>query len=285
VTACLLPRWLGPRLIVIACALLALTVHVGVAYADGGEAGLVIQHGDGSVDTYCVGFQGGSLSGSDILAKAGIPVVQFSGAVCAIGTREGCFQPSSFETCYCMSYPPTSTYWAFYTEPHGKQWQYSALGYQDPRSALRDGDMQAWRWGKGGPNSAPLPVALSFEQVCGHSPQGGAQLQTVTQPPSTPPPTPSQTDATTAPTAPLPDTPAAARGSAPASSASADSTGSPTVEIRSHGTATVVPQPPVTGANSDGGSNATSVIAFAAVAVALLATIGGALVWRRRHGV
>ena len=123
--------------------------------ADGGEAGLVIQHGDGSVDTYCVAFSGDSISGTELLTKVNIPVTQFGGLVCAVGTREGCFAPSSFETCVCKSYPPDNTYWAFFLQRHGQGWRYASAGFADPSSGLKDGDMQAWRWGKGGANSAP----------------------------------------------------------------------------------------------------------------------------------
>jgi hypothetical protein len=286
-TCCALPRWLGPRLIVVLSVLVALGVHVGVAYADGGEAGLVIQHGDGSVDTYCVPFAGDSISASDMLAKAGIPVVQFSGAVCAVGTQEGCFAPSSFDTCYCMSYPPTSTYWAFYIAPYGKSWQYSALGYQDPRSVLRDGDMQAWRWGKGGPNSAPLPQPITFQQVCGHAPRGGLALDTATAtvpPPTAPQATPLPPDALSPAAAPS-VTPTAARATDVAGTTTQPALGAatPTSVVRSHGTATAIPQPPATG-SSGGGGNAGSLIAFGVLAAALLAAIAGALVWRRRHG-
>lgn len=280
--ACFLPRWLGPRLIVVGVLLAAFAVHVGVAYADGGEAGLVIQHGDGSVDTYCVGFQGDSISGSTILTRVGISVVQFNGAVCAVGTQEGCFQPSSYDTCYCMSFPPTSTYWGFYTEPYGKQWQYSAVGFQDPHSILHDGDMQAWRWGKGGPNNAPPPVAISFEQVCGHAPRGGVQLEATAAATPTNPQLPT-TAITQSVSSPTPEASPSAPTPLPPSTVAAP-TDSPTAAIRNHGTATAVPQAPATGSTSGGGSSAISLIAFAAIAIALLGVIGGALLWRRRHG-
>ena len=282
---CWLPRWAGPRVIAALGVALAVVVHFGVAYADGGEAGLVIQHGDGSVDTYCVGFQGDSISGADLLAKAGIPVVQFNGAVCAIGTQEGCFQPSSYDTCYCMSFPPTSTYWGFFREPYGKQWQYSAVGYQDPRSALRDGEMEAWRWGKGGPNNAPSPAAMTFEQVCGHSPRGGAVSSSVTLAATVAAPT-SAGGTTAAATASgataLPVTVLAPSVSSEERSPSPGAQEGPVV--RAHGTATAVPQAPATGPTDGGGSDLTSLIAFGVVVAVLFGAIGASIAWRRHRG-
>lgn len=252
-----------------------------LARADGGEAGLVIQHGDGSIDTYCVAFGGESISGVDLLARVNIPVTQFGGLVCAVGTREGCFAPSSFETCVCQSYPPTSTYWAFFLERHGQGWRYASAGFTDPAADLKDGDMQAWRWGKGGVNSAPAPPAITFEEVCGHTPRGGVQLQpTVAATLTGSPATAAPTIATAAPPA-----PSASSTAAPAESpaAVASLTAENTPLIRSHGTATAVPQPPAAGSTADGGSPA-ALFSFAAVVAVLGAAIAAALLWRRRHG-
>ena len=259
----------------------ALAVRAPLARADGGEAGLVIQHGDGTVDTYCVAFSGDSISGADLLKKVNIPITQFGGLVCAVGTREGCFQPSSFETCVCKSYPPGNTYWAFYLQRHGQSWRYSSFGFADPSADLKDGDMQAWRWGKGGVNSAPPPPAITFEQVCGHAPRGGAQLQpttaaTLTQIPATAAPATS----TTTPPSPF----ATATAEQPESPTAVESlTAENTPLIRSHGTATAVPQPPAAGSSNDGGSPA-ALLPFAAVVAVLGSAIAAALIWRRRHG-
>jgi hypothetical protein len=259
----------------------ALAARAPLARADGGEAGLVIQHGDGSVDTYCVAFSGDSISGEDLLKKVNIPITQFGGLVCAVGTQEGCFQPSSFETCVCQSYPPTNTYWAFYLQRHGQGWRYSSFGFADPSADLKDGDMQAWRWGKGGASSAPPPPALTFEQVCGHAPRGGAQLQPTTAATLT------RLAATVAPAVSTTTLPS------PSAQASAEEVGSPTAAasltaenttlIRSHGTATAVPQPPAAGSSNDGGSPA-ALLAFVAVVAVLGSAIAAALIWRRSRG-
>jgi hypothetical protein len=217
----------------------------------------------------------------DLLKKVNMPITQFGGLVCAVGTREGCFSPSSFETCVCQSYPPASTYWAFFLQRHGQGWRYASAGFADPSADLKDGDMQAWRWGKGGANSAPAPPAMTFEQVCGHAPRGGAQIQptaaaTLTQVAATAVPATS--------TLTLPSPTASAVAVLPESpTAIATLTGENTPLIRSHGTATAVPQPPAAGSNNDGGSPA-ALLSFGAVVAVLGSAIAGALVWRRRHG-
>ena len=261
----------------------ALSARIARAGSSGGEAGLVIQHGDGLVDTYCVGFSGDSITGDQLLAKAGIPIVQFSGLVCAVGTKEGCFQPHDFASCVCQSNPPASTYWAFFTAKHDQPWVYSSVGFLAARA--RDGEMQAWRWGKGGANSAPPPPQLTFEQVCTDrapktttvAPTTAAAVVTVLPiQPATPSPVPT-TAATAAPTSP---SPAPAEGTAsPAAPATA------LITITGHGTATAIPQAPASGSERGGGSGKGALLGFAATAAGLSLAIAGAIIWRRRHGV
>lgn len=259
---------------------------------DGGEAGLVIQHGDGSVDTYCVAFSGGSISGSDLLAKVNIPVTQFGGLVCAVGTQEGCFEPSSYATCACQSYPPTNLYWSFFVQRYGQGWQYASSGYQDSRSALKDGDMQAWRWGKAAPASAPAPAAISFEQVCGHAPRGGLVAAT-TVPATAVPPTNLPPTATKALTA--QSTAAATNSVVPSlTAATTIETSTPvpvltaanTPLITNHGTATATPVPKGAGSNSgSSGTNVAQIVAFVGIALVVVGVVAFGALRRRRHGV
>lgn len=145
-----------------------------IALADG-EAGVVIQHGDGSTEAFCIAFTGDTISGDQLLKRAAVAQENVNGLVCSVGQRaeEGCYGAGTFETCTCKCRNPGSgcTYWAFYTQKYGQQWQYSALGFLAQRS--RDGDLQGWRWGQGSANSAPPPSAITFEQVCGHAPRAG----------------------------------------------------------------------------------------------------------------
>lgn len=264
----------------------AISARIARAGSSGGEAGLVVQHGDGSVDTYCVGFSGDSITGDQLLAKVGIPVVQFNGLVCAVGTQEGCFQPHDFASCVCQSDPPASTYWAFFTAKHDQPWVYSSVGFLAARA--RDGEMQAWRWGKGGANSAPPPPQLTFEQVCTDrapktmtvAPTAAAAVGTVAPIQRA---TPSTVPATATEPAPLSRSPGVGTTSPPTATAKATTTVLTT--ITGHGTATAIPQAPATGSAKGGGSGKGALLGFAATAAGLSIAIAGALMWRRRHGV
>ena len=257
--------------------IVALSVAIGVtgvARADGGEAGLVIEHGDGSPETYCVPFTGDGIRGDDLLGRAGVPVEQFSGLVCSLGTQpgEGCRAASSFESCTCKCQGSNCVYWAFFSQSYGQQWTYAAIGFAGQKA--KDGDLQGWKWGKGGANSAPAPAPITFEQVCGHAPRGGS-APTLTPPPqqtatgsaaNAPPATPTREPQATQP----------------------GPVGIEQLTVLPAGTAPVAPviapgqsAPVATG--GEGGS-ATAIVAFAVVALALVAAIAGALFWRSRRG-
>lgn len=164
-------RWF----MVAAAAAVALLGGAAVASADG-EAGLVIQEGN-EVTTYCIAFTGDGITGEELLKRAGLTVEQFGGgggrAVCAIGGT-GCPDASSFSSCFCECKGGGScVYWAFFTREYGKAWVYSSLAFNLLKAD--DGDVHGWKWGTGGPSSAPAPADITFEQVCGHAPRGGAQ--------------------------------------------------------------------------------------------------------------
>lgn len=274
------------------CVLTLAAFAAPAAYADG-SAGVVVEHGDGSIDTYCVAFQGDGISGTQLLAKAGISEVSWNGSVCAIGNdaNEGCFQPHDYSSCYCKSYPPTNTYWAFFTQKNDEGWIYSPLGVQS--AVAHNGDLQAWRWGVGGPQSAPPPPAISFAQVCAASVPATATPTTV---PATATATATLTTtrpgtvATAVPTiTPLGTgvrasaTPKAA-ASATATAAAARTAATNTPAITNHGSATATAARPPTSDAGSGSSGTASLAAFAGVAALLLAAIAGAVIYRRRHG-
>ncbi len=280
-----------------ACAAL---LTVATAQADGGEAGLVVQT-DGKADTYCVALPDGGLNGEQLLSAAGYRVESVKSssgnAVCALN-EVGCFGATDFNSCYCKSFPPDSTYWAFFIMKGGV-WQYASIAAN--RAVAHDGDVHGWKWGKGGPQSAPAPLPITFEQICGHpAGQGGNQAAPVTATPTVMAPTaPATTGAP--PTAPgaTPATPSAPAASSPPSVPGTVPAGitaitlfplSPTatesafgVSVTAHGTARATPVVPATGASSDSGGSG-SLMAFGVVAVVLVAGIGGAAWWRRRHG-
>jgi hypothetical protein len=154
--------------------LAALVAVIGVASADG-EVGLVIQEG-GEATTYCIAYTGDGITGEELLQRAGLTVGQFGGSartVCSIGGT-GCDNASSFSSCFCKCQGGNCVYWAFFTREYGKGWVYSSLAFNLLKA--EDGDLHGWKWGAGGPSSAPAPVDITFEQVCGHPPRGGAAV-------------------------------------------------------------------------------------------------------------
>lgn len=261
--------------------ILAGLLATSVAIADG-EAGLVIDYGDGRVDTYCVPFDGESISGEALLAHAGIDVADKGGLVCAIGGA-GC--PASDCLCQCASGGRDCTYWAFFTQGYGGSWVYSALGYRQQRAT--DGELHAWKWGQGGPSSAPPPAPVTFEQVCGHPPgmvshaPTEAPLATVTPLPAATPtsaapgqPSPSPVEEDTATPSPSPTKPAEPGTSPPAGAQPTPS-------------ATAVPTTLAPGGDAASGGeegNGFGLFAFAGVAGVLTVAIAAAVAWRRRHG-
>jgi hypothetical protein len=305
-----IPLWF--KALGLAGLLLVQLVVFSAVRADG-EAGLVVQHGDGSTETYCIAFEGSSIAGDALLRRAGVPVEQFSGLVCSLGARpgEGCPNASSFDSCTCQCSGASCVYWAFFTRAHGKPWVYSAIGFT--LHAARDGDLHGWKWGRGGPSSAAAPGDITFEQVCGHPP-GAAAVPTQAPPTATPPP------AAAAPPATPPSPPPAAVDQspteAPAVSAPAASEGTPgeTPQAESPAETPAVsaqpspveepspaagvessstppadagdPQPveiPVAAAEN-GTSAATGVVTFVAVTSVLVAAIGAAALLRNRRG-
>ncbi len=174
--------------------LAALAAGIGLASADG-EVGLVIQEG-GEATTYCIAYTGDGITGEELLERAGLTVGQFGGSartVCSIGGT-GCDDASSFSSCFCQCQGGSCVYWAFFTREHGKDWVYSSLAFNLLKA--EDGDLHGWKWGAGGPSSAPAPVDITFEQVCGHAPRGGAAVAAAATP--TPSPAQQQVQQTTA---------------------------------------------------------------------------------------
>lgn len=272
-------------------ALAAAAALVPFAARADGEAGLVIQVGD-QVTTWCVPFTGDSISGEQLLAASGLPVEQFGGGsgrvVCAIG-QVGCFDAANFDACFCQCNGGDCTYWAFFTRAYGRGWVYSSVGISLAKA--KDGDVHGWKWGRGGPSSAPAPADITFEQICGHPPRGGAApTAAVTAPPSpapataapgaaSPPAAASPTAAATVPPAPSPGGETATAAPSPPTAAGVTITAASPVPA---GTA-----PAAAGGRgaADASDDAAGRLAgFGAVAGALVLAIIGAAAWRRRRG-
>ncbi|HMO53464.1 MAG TPA: hypothetical protein PJ994_03080 [Tepidiformaceae bacterium] len=268
-------------LVSLACASIA---RASIARADG-EIGVVIQVGD-QVETHCVAYTGTSINGEQALQAVGKTVEQYGGAggraVCAID-NVGCFDASSFDSCFCECKGRECTYWGFFTRKHGAGWVYSSLGFN--LLASQDGDLHGWKWGVGGPASAPVPVDVTFEQVCGHPPRSTQPQATATTPrqpsPSPAPGSPTQAGPTQTTTT-EPETTSTVAVSTPPNEASP--TGSPGSTPPVIVTIGQTPEPPTTAdPTGSSGSNA-GFIAFGAISVVLVVAIAAAAIWRRGRG-
>lgn len=121
------------------------------------RAAVVVDTGTG-VTTACVRFTEATITGKQALERAGVDPVfaDYGGngtAVCALcGT--GC---SSGDCLTCDA----RNYWAYHRAAAGStSYTYSQAGAGS--TTVRDGDVEGWRWGSGGP-----PPFFSIEQVCG----------------------------------------------------------------------------------------------------------------------
>lgn len=270
------------------------------ARADG-EAGLVIQNGDATT-TYCVPFKGDSITGADLLSAAGLGYEQFGGAartVCSIGGT-GCSNAASFEGCFCQCQGANCTYWAFFTQKHGEGWVYASLAFNLLRA--KDGDVQGWKWGRGSPNSAPAPNAVTFEGICGHGPHGGTELlPTPTLIPTQQAPTATATASSSSSAGPTATVSATAPGSPPAVATPVTTSDGPSTEtVATPSTTEAITTVTVTNsltraatvlapeaggpAAKDSRGNSSGLVAFAVVAGVLVAGTAAALLWRRGHG-
>jgi hypothetical protein len=123
------------------------------------RAGLVVRFGNGSVTTRCVTFGEPSLTGVDLLARAGLSIVvdvssSVGAGVCKIGP-EGCDRG---ESCFCQCEGSTCAYWQYFHLQSGA-WKYSNVGAG--RYQVSDGAVEGWAWGN---NVAPPLMPL--DQVC-----------------------------------------------------------------------------------------------------------------------
>lgn len=129
------------------------------------HAGLIMQFSDGTIETYCIAFEEESISGLELVQRAGLDViVQPSGnnaAVCKI-EEDGCDFPA--ESCFCrFGGGQRGEYWSFW-QLQEDAWSYSPLGAGVVQ--VRDGDVNGWAWGAGSEGRAAPPPAYTFDQIC-----------------------------------------------------------------------------------------------------------------------
>ncbi|MCZ7575368.1 MAG: hypothetical protein M5U01_43005 [Ardenticatenaceae bacterium] len=133
--------------------LLALLAGFGLSAAveaqtPANRVGLVVRQGDGRVLTACVEFNEPTISGTEVLLRAGLPAtidVQRGGTICSIN-GEGCQFPAQNCFCQCETLGAACTYWAYH-HLEDNHWVYSqigASGYQ-----VQPGTVEGWAWGKG----------------------------------------------------------------------------------------------------------------------------------------
>lgn len=247
--------------------LLALPASVAAQGAQH-RAGLVIQFGDGSLVTRCVSFNEPSISGAELLARAGLAIRLDTGSSIGAGVckieKQGC---EAGRSCFCQCEGSTCAYWQYFHLQNGA-WKYSNLGaslYQ-----VSDGAVEGWAWGN---NVAP-PV-MSLDQICAAS-QPGA-VPTSTGVPGTTP-TSTMTPAATATM-----TPAVAPAVSTSALATVSATAAPTATVPPTALPTLPPATPTvapTAATPQTG-NASSTVSLAVFGVIVLA-LGAWLVVQSR---
>ena len=142
---------------------------VGVGATSGQEpnhASLVVVYPDGRVETMCVEFDEETISGAELLRRSGLSVV-FSGSgglgegVCRINDT-GCSDPGN---CFCQCSGGDCAYWSYFALNDDREWQFQQIGAS--QRTLRDGDVDAWIWGSG---RAP-PAGAELAEQCAEEEQ------------------------------------------------------------------------------------------------------------------
>jgi hypothetical protein len=276
-------------------------------------AGVVIDTGT-EVRRVCVRFSEDSISGEELLKRAKVDAVfsyeAMGTAVCSL-CGVGC--PAS--NCFCES-ESSGRYWN-YAHASGAGWQRSSIGAN--RRQLRDGDVDGWAWGQSGATPPSVPFDTICPPMAAPPPSPSPTPQ-ASPPPSSPSPTPSPTPSrrpsgngsgsggassggpspsggttddegrTTAST-PAPAAEEVAQAE-PTDEVTAEPTADPTAEPSEEPTAEATePEPTaeatertndsVLSVGGDPAGGAGPLVSLGWFAVAL-ATVGGAVLWRRR---
>jgi len=136
------------------------------------QVGLVVVHGDGTVTSQCLTFQGEEISGYELLEQSqldlNIDASNSMGATICRLDGEGCNYPQDDCFCQCQS-SRNCIYWSYWHLEDG-QWQYSSLGASTV--LLHGGEVQGWVWSKGsvGSSADKAPPSTSFEAICAPPP-------------------------------------------------------------------------------------------------------------------
>ena len=146
--------------------LFAVAGMAGRTHAEGpNQAGLVVQFGDGRIETRCVTFEDNEISGADLLTRSGLNLIVDTSSgmgitVCQI-EDEGCAFPA--EPCFCRcTGGDECAYWNyFYRDAGATSWAYSPLGAI--LRQVKPGSVEGWVWGDG---HTPPDDQWTFENIC-----------------------------------------------------------------------------------------------------------------------
>ena len=126
------------------------------------HAALVVDTGS-DVTTYCVALGASSISGIQLIQKAGLQLglayrLGFGGqAVCMLNGVGG---PSSDD---CLT--GQSSYWGYWAGNGSGGWTWSSVGAAS--TTVHDGEVQGWAWGVGIDGMThPQPPSTSIDDVC-----------------------------------------------------------------------------------------------------------------------
>lgn len=163
--------------------LLWFLLPAGLLVQTGNQAGIVVIHEDGLIQTACVTFSEESISGSELLNRSGLNIERdVSGLgelVCRI-EETGC--PATDCFCQCQG-GEECVYWSYWHQT-AEGWQYSPAGsgmYQ-----VNNGAIDGWVWGAGNSGSAPEPPPITLAEICQPvQAEASATLETPTLPPAT----------------------------------------------------------------------------------------------------
>ena len=151
------------------------------------HAAVVVQYASGNVAARCVGFDEASISGYDLLVRAGFGVIaeqnSMGALVCAID-GVGCDYPN--ESCTCKCQGSECTYWA-YSHLSDDVWKYSTVGAKSYQ--VRDGAVEGWAWGGGSIQNGSTPPIIPWSDVCAAQAAPVATAIPPTDVPTTMPPT------------------------------------------------------------------------------------------------
>lgn len=171
------------------------------------QAGLLVLHGDGSVQSRCVSFSESQISGEELLRRSGLAMVtettSMGATICSLD-GEGCAYPS--QSCFCQCQGSPCIYWSYWLRQDANAWEYSNMGATG--SVILPGMVAGWRWGEADPAASSSMPGLTVADICVAPTATPTQVPTETHTPTefptaTPTDTPTETPTETPTVAPI----------------------------------------------------------------------------------